>query len=245
MEKTKLEVLRTHSLTSLLQDEIEQWILSGEFKGGERLNENALASKFGISRGPIREACRALAEKGLLELIPNRGLFVRQLSRQQAEELYDVRAALFALAARLLAERITDGQLAILEDLLDKMDAAAARRALDDYYPLNLKLHSLLLTFSANERLVGEYTGLVKELHLFRARGLLHGGGLSVSNTEHREIVDALRARDPMRASEAAYRHVQNGKQRMLGALEKDVHADRPNDQSAEELSEAQRATGQ
>lgn len=214
---TELEILKSQSLTSLLKAEIERMILDGSFASGERINENALAARFGVSRGPVREACRALAEMGLVELIPNRGVFIRRVERPEAEELYDVRAGLFGLAARLLARTITDAQLAQLETLLDRMDAVA--QSLDDYYPLNLQLHELILTFTGNERLISAYRQVVKELHLFRARGLAHGG-LAVSNAEHLEIIAALRERDPLRASEAAYQHVQGGKIRMLAALE-------------------------
>lgn len=215
---TELEILKSQSLTTLLKAEIERLILNGGYGAGERINENALAARFGVSRGPVREACRALAELGLVELIPNRGMFIRRIEPHEAQELYDVRAGLFGLAARLLAHTVTEEQLAEMEALLDHMDAAA--QALDDYYPLNLRLHDLIIEFTGNERLIVAYRQLVKELHLFRARGLVQGGGLAVSNAEHRAIVAALRARDPLAAFEAAYRHVENGKSRMLAVLE-------------------------
>jgi DNA-binding GntR family transcriptional regulator len=215
---TELEILKSRSLTSLLKGEIERMILDGSFASGERINENALAARFGVSRGPVREACRALAELGLVELIPNRGVFIRRIDRREAEELYDVRAGLFGLAARLLARIATEEQLAQLEALLARMDAAG--QALDDYYPLNLRLHDLIIEFTGNERLITAYRQLVKELHLFRARGLVQGGGLAVSNAEHRDIVAALRAHDPLRAFEAAYHHVESGKRRMLAVPE-------------------------
>ena len=216
MSAEALEILKSQSLTSVLQHEIEKLVLSGSFQSGQRLNEKALAERFNVSRGPVREACRALAKMGLLELVPNRGVLVRQISRREAEELYDVRATLFGLAARILSERITPEQLALLDDLLDGMDAAAAARSLDTYYPLNLKFHESILEFSENQRLIDDYFRLIKELHLFRAQGLLHGGGLEVSNSEHRQIVAALKSGDPVAAFETAFRHVQNGKARML-----------------------------
>lgn len=215
---TELEILKSQSLTTLLKAEIERLILSGSFSAGGRINENALAARFGVSRGPVREACRALAELGLVELIPNRGVFIRRIERREAEELYDLRAGLFGLAARLLAQIVTEEQLVDMESLLDRMDAAA--QVLDDYYPLNLRLHELILVFTGNERLITAYRQLVKELHLFRARGLVQGGGLAVSNAEHRDIVAALRARNPLAAFEAAYRHVENGKRRIMAVLE-------------------------
>ena len=216
MKTPELDILRFQSMTSVLKHEIEQLVLSGHFASGERLNENALAARFQVSRGPIREACRALAESGLLELIPNRGVFVRSVSDEEAQDVYDVRAALFGLAARLAATRMEEADIDKLEELLGAMDAFAEQGSLDDYYPVNLKFHQAILEGSGNRRLVDDYTALIKELHLFRARGLLHGGGLLRSNLEHRQIVDALRARDAEAASKAAFDHVQKGKDRML-----------------------------
>lgn len=215
---TELEILKSQSLTTLLKAEIERMILDGSFGAGERINENALAARFGVSRGPVREACRALAELGFVELIPNRGVFIRRIDRREAEQLYDVRAGLTGLAARLLAKTVTEAQLATLDALLDRMDAAGL--SLDDYYPLNLQFHDGMVEFTGNERLIAAYRQLVKELHLFRARGLVQGGGLAVSNAEHRDMVAAIRARDPVRAFEVAYSHVESGKARMLAALE-------------------------
>lgn len=214
--RSELEFLQKHSLTSVLQRELETLILSGEFAPGERLNENALAVRFSVSRGPVREVCRALAEKGLLELIPNRGVFMRRIDEAQAAELYDVRAGLFAAAARLLATRVTARQLVYLEELLEGMEGAIARHSLDDYYPLNLEFHDCVLRFTGNDRLHKAYTELIKELHMFRERALVQGGGLTVSNAEHRAIVAALKAGDAAAAMEMAFNHVQSGKSRMV-----------------------------
>ena len=216
MKTPDLDILRFQSMTSVLKHEIEQLVLSGHFASGERLNENALAARFQVSRGPIREACRALAESGLLELIPNRGVFVRSVSEEEALDVYDVRAALFGLAARLSATRMSEADVGKLDELLDAMDRFAEQGSLDEYYAVNLKFHQAILQGSGNKRLVDDYAALIKELHLFRARGLLHGGGLKRSNLEHRQIVDALKARDPEASSKAAFDHVERGKDRML-----------------------------
>jgi DNA-binding GntR family transcriptional regulator len=224
--RAELEFLQNHSLTSVLRRELETLILSGEFAPGERLNENSLAIRFSVSRGPIREVCRALAEKGLLELVPNRGVFMRRIGEEQAAELYDVRAGLFASAARLLATKVTREQISELESLLDRMEEAAIAHSLDDYYPINLAFHDSILRFAGNSRLHKAYSELVKELHLFRERALLQGGGLIVSNAEHRGIVAALREGDAAAAVEAAFLHVLSGKGRMtLPASADPTHA--------------------
>lgn len=218
--RAELEFLQNHSLTSVLQRELETLVLSGEFQPGERLNENSLAVRFSVSRGPVREVCRALAEKGLLELVPNRGVFMRRIDEQQAAELYDVRAGLFAAAARILATKVTPQQISVLEALLDRMEAAVAAQSLDYYYPLNLEFHDSILRFAGNTRLHKAYAELIKELHLFRERALLQGGGLAVSNVEHRRIVEALKAGNAAGAMEMAFVHVQSGKGRMILPLE-------------------------
>ncbi len=174
--RSQLEFLQNHSLTSVLQRELEALVLSGEFQPGERLNENSLAARFSVSRGPVREVCRALAEKGLLEHVPNRGVFMRRMDERQAAELYDVRAGLFAAANRVLALSATREQISTLEGLLERMEAAVATNSLDDYYPLNLEFHDSILRFAGNSRLHRAYAELIKELHLFRERALLQGG---------------------------------------------------------------------
>src|SRR3546814_20774563 len=78
-----IDVLRTRSLANVVQAEIERMIIDGELKPNERVNENGLSQLLGVSRGPIREACSALAAMWLIQLIPNRGFFIRALSRSE------------------------------------------------------------------------------------------------------------------------------------------------------------------
>lgn len=207
-------------LVEKVRDELERLIMTGELKGGDRINENLLADRFGVSRGPIREACRALTQEGLLTAIPNRGAFVREIALRDALEVYDIRAALDDLMGRTLAERIAEADLASLDQLVGQLDTAAAANDLDRYYPANLAFHDSLLRFTGNERLRRLYGTLIKELHLFRRRGLLEEGSMRISNEEHRRIVSALRARDSIRAGAAMRAHVLAAKQRLIAAVE-------------------------
>lgn len=215
-----LALLRTSSLTGALERELEHLILAGALKPGERLNEIQLSTRFGTSRGPLREATRSLHAKGLVDIIRNRGVFVRSVSPEEALEIYEVRAAIFGLVGRLLTDRVTDEMLTRLEDFLVRMDAAAAARNFDEYYPINLAFHDYLVTSTGNKTLVREYKGFVNRLHLCRARGLVQAGGLSVSNREHREMVDALASGVRDRAQEAFFRHVERSKLRFLSTVE-------------------------
>jgi DNA-binding GntR family transcriptional regulator len=208
------------SLTARVQARIESLIMSGELRGGDRVNEIVLSERFGTSRGPIREACRALAQEGLLVAVPNRGVFVRELGLREALEVYDIRSALDELMGRLIAERVTDAEIAELWELIDEMDAAAQSKDLDRYYPVNLGFHNKLLALANNRRLERLYRGLVKELHLFRRKGLLQRGSMRISNEEHRQIVEAIADRDPIAASVNMKSHVMAAKQRLLAAVE-------------------------
>jgi len=91
---TEIETLRGNSLASLTQREIERMIVSGELAVGARLNGSDIADTLGVSRGPVREAIRALDEAGLVRVEKNRGVFVRQVTLEEADQIYEVRAAL-------------------------------------------------------------------------------------------------------------------------------------------------------
>src|SRR5215467_5560818 len=117
-----LGLVKEHSLTSALKTELERLIFDGKIKVGERINESNLAAQFQISRGPLREALQALGEQGLISFARNRGAFVRKVSLDEAEELYDLRAALDDEVGRKLAGRLSPEQNETLETLLKQMD---------------------------------------------------------------------------------------------------------------------------
>ncbi len=215
---TALRIRRTETLTSLVRKELERMIVSGELKAGDRLNESALAERLGVSRGPIREACRGLEQSRLVEVVVNRGTFVRQISLQDALDIYDVRSALFGAAGEALATRITSAQLATLSALVEAM--ARAADDIDAYYPLNVDYHARLVEFAGNARLVTTYRSLAQELHLFRRRGLVSEGSMAVSNREHRAILEALAVRDAARAGTLMREHILAGKKRLLKLTE-------------------------
>src|SRR5271165_7528464 len=107
---TALQLVQTNSLPALVHAEIEQLILRGEFAIGQRVTEMQLATRFGTSRGPIREALRTLEESGLVRSEKHRGVFVREISVAEADEIYDIREALDQLIGQRVAERATAEQ---------------------------------------------------------------------------------------------------------------------------------------
>jgi len=215
----RLNILRTQSLATLVLQELERMILEGELKAGERVNEKALAEKQNVSRGPVREAVRRLEEAGLVEVVVNRGVFVRKLELEEALNLYDIRAALLGLAGQLLVERLSPENIRHLYDMVNRMDTLAEARDLESYYPLNLEFHATLMEFTGNKRLADLDAAMAKELYLFRRRSLVTGSGLSASSGEHRQIVDALANGDVEWAAAVMRNHALAGKQRLFKVL--------------------------
>jgi phosphonate utilization transcriptional regulator len=219
---TAIELLQSHSLTTLVQRELERRILGGELMPGDKLNEEFVATQLNVSRGPVREAFRALESAGLVRTEKNRGVFVRQVSVAEADEIYEVRAGLDELIGRLLATRIKAPQLAQLRELLKKMQQAAKLRSVADYYPLNVRFHDLLAEFTGNRTLLSHYRRLVNELHLYRRETLARGpDSFPISTREHAQIVDALARRDADRAGQLMREHAMESRDRLHAALEK------------------------
>jgi phosphonate utilization transcriptional regulator len=212
---TTLRLVQSNSLPALVHAEIEQLILRGELGIGQHVNESELALRFGTSRGPIREALRALEESGLVRSEKHRGVFVREISVAEADEIYDVREALDQLIGQRVAELATPAQLRDLEAAVAEMEAATAMQDIKHYYALNLKFHDMLVQFAGNTRLTISYRLLTNELLLFRLRGLQDGGGFAVSNTEHKAVLKAIAARDSVRAGQLLRQHAAKSRARM------------------------------
>ena len=117
--------LRAPSLTDLAYREIEGMILARELETGKRLNDSHLAKRFGISRGPVREAIGRLASAGLVEMIQNKGAYVRVIDIDDALEIYDIRAALERAGVMAAARRMTPELLARLRQQVERMEREA------------------------------------------------------------------------------------------------------------------------
>jgi phosphonate utilization transcriptional regulator len=218
----EIELLRSHSLVTLVQRELERRILAGELVSGTKLNEEEVAATFNVSRGPVREAFRALESTGLLRVEKNRGVYVRQVSVGEADEIYEVRAGIDELIGRLLAERITPAQVAELRALLKRMQAQAKARNVAEYYPLNVQFHEMLALFTGNSALVSTYKRLVNALHLYRRETLARGpDSFPISTREHGDIVDAIADGDADRAGKLLYQHAMESRERLHAALDR------------------------
>lgn len=215
-----LALLRTQSLPTLVQDQIERLILDGTLKPGEPLREMTLAKMLGVSRGPVREAFRGLEEKGLVRVEKNCGVQVRSLSHTEADQIYEVRITLEALIGRKVTENATPAGLAELSGILDRMAHAVEERDVNPYTSLNLVYHDTLSRLSGNPQLHETYRRLVAQLSLFRRRAYLHDKqSMALSLREHRAIYQAIARGDGERASTLLRDHAEDSRRRLHEAL--------------------------
>ena len=211
------------TLAEEVRSELERLILDGDLAPGEKLTEVALSEALCVSRGTVREAIRTLSQSGLVELVANRGAYVKQVSGDDVARLYDLREVVFALGCEKAAGRVASGAeadlVARLEKNLTDMRSVAALGDGLGYYELNIQFHDDLMAAADNCHAKAVYDDVVKKMHLFRRRGLSRAGNVDKSIAEHEAIVDAVRAGDGPRAVAEARRHIQQGQARFLGTL--------------------------
>jgi phosphonate utilization transcriptional regulator len=210
-----IDVVRRHSLTTLVRDEIERHIVEGVLAPGDKLNEADWAGRLQVSRGPVREAFRALEQAGLVRTEKNRGVFVRTVSLAEADEIYAVRAVLEEAACRMLAANIDAPRLAGLRAWVDTMRDAAEAQDHDAYARANIAFHDAIVAGAGNVKLHETYRRLVCELGLFRRAALVvRDDAMTRSLAEHRAILTAVASRDAEHAAALMHAHVDGGRQR-------------------------------
>jgi phosphonate utilization transcriptional regulator len=211
-----IALLQTSSLASVVQQEVERAILAGEYEPGMKLTEAMLATRLGVSRGPVREAFRMLEEAGLVRTEKNRGVFVRDIPIDEAVEIFDLRAAMDELVGRQLAQRITPAQLKEVRAMVEQMEKAVKSDDAYNYHLLNLRFHDRLVEMAGNRKLTAIYRKLIKELSLFRRLNLAESRLMPLSAGEHRQIVKAIASGDADAAGRAMFRHVMDSKERTI-----------------------------
>lgn len=197
---------RQSSTASKVREELENAIAWGEFAPGMRLDETALAARFGVSRTPIREALQQLAAAGLIEIRPRRGATVAVASPERLYEMFEVMAELEAMCARLAARRLTAEGLATLKSA--QALCGENRDDPDAYYAANEAFHQAIYQLSGNGFLASEALSLQKRLRPYRRLQLRVRNRLPTSFSEHEAIIGHLEAADGEAAAIALRDHV-------------------------------------
>lgn len=210
------------SLHGEILSRLRDFIVEGHLTDGARIPERQLCEMFGISRTPLREALKVLASEGLVDLLPNRGARVRQLSAKELAELFDVMGGLEALAGRLACERITAAEFSEIEQLHHQMYGFYLNRDMPDYFRCNQLIHQKIVAAARNAALSAAYASLAG-----RIRRVRYAANLAQKRDrwgeairEHEAILDSLRRRDSAELSDILFRHLRNKQAAAIEYLE-------------------------
>ncbi len=217
------KLVRTSRLYEQIVQQIEESILKGDLKPGDQLPaERELAQRFGVSRTAVREAVKALREKGLVEAYSGRGTFITDGTSQAVRQSFDlmvkigqpegsthlaeVRAILEPEIAALAASRAQESDLAVLREAVAVMDRA--QRDPDAYIEADLDFHLALAEAAANPLILSLIDSIVGLLREQRMRIFNVAGGPERGQFHHKRILEAMERRDPEKASEAMRAHL-------------------------------------
>jgi DNA-binding GntR family transcriptional regulator len=195
-------------------------ILSGRFDPGERLTEEHLAKKLKVSRTPVREALHKLESEGLIKPRKKRGFIASRDSKEEVEELLELRAVLEGYALRLISERISEETLEQLNDLIQKAEEALGKNRIDEVFKWNTEFHDTLHRLVADtHRLYELIVNMRKYVLRYRKDTLQYPDGGKRAIEGHRKIVLALRLRDPELCERIMREHIKEAKEDALQTL--------------------------
>jgi len=225
MEERRLQPVNRESykpLRELVLDAIREAIINGTLKPRERLMEIQLAEELGVSRTPVREALRKLELEGFIVMVPRKGAYVADISFKDIADVFEIRAALEALAAGLAAERITDEELEEMERLVAEKAEAIANQDMEKLIKVDTMFHEAIYKASRNQRLTSIISNLREQIQRYRTTSLAYPGRMQRSLEEHRSIVEAIQSRDSQIAQQVAREHIENAENSIIEAIKKD-----------------------
>jgi DNA-binding GntR family transcriptional regulator len=208
-------------------EELRIAIIRGELSQGAKLNEPLLAARYGISRGPLREALRRLEGLGLVDHVPHAGARVTRLDREEMLHIYDVREALEGMAARLAASHVTREEVAELNALLEQHAEQVQADEGRAYFQHegNLDFHYRIVLASRNPKLIQLLASdLYHRVRMYRYQSSQRSLRPEQALLEHRRIVDALADGDDEVAELLMRRHIQRARR----AIAEQPRADSP-----------------
>jgi DNA-binding GntR family transcriptional regulator len=172
-----------------------------------RLDERKLASDFGISRTPVREAMAQLESEGFVRSVPRRGIYVVRKTKREVIEMITVWAALESMAARLVAENAGEEEISGLRRMFATFEGGELRAHLDEYSEVNIEFHQTIIRMSQNRVLIGLAENLFTHMRMIRRKTIGEKDRADRSIRDHMSIIEALEKRDTRRAEQLVRDH--------------------------------------
>lgn len=200
---------KTISLADQVYERLETDILSGKYMRGEILTELKISETLGVSRTPVREALRRLADEHIIEE-GSRGSIVLGINNDDLCDIYEIRCLIEGVAAGKAAQRITDEEIKMLTELVDLQEFYALKNDADHIKKVDNEFHELIYRFSGSNIICNTLMPLHKKIQKYRKASVENKVRAEESFKEHRDILEALIKRDPVLASEKMTLHVKN-----------------------------------
>ena len=198
----------TESLREQVESQLSSRIVSGEIPPGQVLTVPTLATEFGVSATPVREAMLNLARRGFLSPLRNRGFIVTDVSEEELRELVAVRTLLEAPPMRDVAGTLTDDVVTRLRELAERIVQAAVAKNFAEYLATDTAFHLMVLELTGNRKLVEVVAELRQQTRLVGLADLVEAETLVQTSMEHAALVDLLVAGDGEGAQELMCRHI-------------------------------------
>ena len=193
---------------NMLRDAIAQAIATGDFKPGEHLDEVALATRYGVSRTPIRETLSQLSALGLVEKRPHKGVVVLVQTRERLLQLFEVMAELEGTCARFAAERMSPDEKCQLHRLHEQSALCVGGEDRAGYETINTKFHQAIYDGTHNPALVETAYEARRRVFHFRSAQFRIAERISLSHAEHERVIEAIDASDGNAAYESMKAHI-------------------------------------
>ncbi len=172
-----------------------------------RLDERDLSARFGISRTPLREALAQLDQEGLVKVVARRGIFIVRKTKAEIMEMITVWAALESMAAQLACDGASDEEIAQLHELVDEFSQDAVARRMGEYSDANITFHQAIINLGGNQLIKDITDGLFVHVRAIRNRAIFEKDRAKRSLADHKDIIEALEARNPERAGRLVRDH--------------------------------------
>ncbi len=198
---------------------LRNMILTGELPPGTAITENAIVDRLEIGKTPVREAMRRLVLEGLLEVTPRLGYTVTPVTREDVENLFQIRTVLEAAAAQLACERLDDASIDRLAELSLIGYTVDDEVSMNTYLGVNAEFHDIIGQASGNHRLMDMIANLMTESRRFIHMAILSDAHGERVRQQHEEIVEAFRRRDKAAVGAVMAAHVDDGRQVVLDSL--------------------------
>jgi DNA-binding GntR family transcriptional regulator len=206
--------MKIRSLVDHTAKALEDMIVKGKLKPGQKVKEQEISTRLGISRPPLREAFKILEGEGLIRREPRRGVFVSELKDGDIWEIYTLKLALYTLGVTLAMDKITNGEVEKLEKVVALMEKSALGGSHSDvmkYEELNNLFHEMTATIAGHTRLKKIQQSLNNQIKRIAYRSFADRKHLEVSCRYHRKILEAIKAKDRVRAEQLTREHILKG----------------------------------